>query len=145
MNYKEEIQKILDRLAKSGIERGQIEEDFAYAENFIDQTLSRGGNKKFLAALKIYEKAMLQNATPPVAEKRLEKPSLETIQMALDKVLRRQILGRAEVRAFGEYQVMKDARNNKVVREEIMEQINRLVALNLGAISREGSSSDESN
>jgi hypothetical protein len=35
-----------------------------YSVNYIDQILSKGGNKKFLKAMKIYKMAMLQNATP---------------------------------------------------------------------------------
>jgi hypothetical protein len=42
-----------------------------YSENYIDQTLSKGGNKKFLKAMLIYRMAMLQNPTPNDSSKSL--------------------------------------------------------------------------
>lgn len=60
------------------------------------------------------------------------KISLETIADDLQNVLRQQVYTRAEIRAFGEYQVMKDSLGDKERREAIMEQINKLVSVNLG-------------
>lgn len=61
MEYKKQIEEVLDSLKAAGFDRAQIEEDMGYSENYIDQTLSKGGNKKFLKAMVIYRMAMLQN------------------------------------------------------------------------------------
>lgn len=61
MDFKKEIEKVLDSLKEAGFDRGKIEEDMGYSVNYIDQTLSKGGNKKFLKAMLIYKMAMLQN------------------------------------------------------------------------------------
>jgi uncharacterized protein with von Willebrand factor type A (vWA) domain len=53
-NYKEEIEKILETLDAKGIKRGKIEKDLGYSENYIDQVLSKGGNRKILKKLKTY-------------------------------------------------------------------------------------------
>lgn len=63
---------------------------------------------------------------------------LDQIQASLTDLQKQQILTRADVRAFGEYHVMKDAKGDDQVRLEIMEQINRLVSLHLGANAGEG-------
>lgn len=66
------------------------------------------------------------------------KVSLDDIAHALQRILEEQVLARADVRAFGEYQVMKDAKGDPAVREEIMAQINRLVGVNLGELRKRG-------
>lgn len=143
MNYKEEILKLLERLALNGIDRGRIERDFEYADNFIDQTLSRGGNKKFLAALKIYEKAMLQNTTPPNHDKKQEKINLETIQRDLDNILHHQVLTRAEVRAYGQYPIGRDAKGDQTQVVKILQEIGKIVAAHEANILKEGIRADK--
>lgn len=61
MDYKKQIEEVLDSLKAAGFDRGKIEEDMDYSVNYIDQVLSKGGNKKFLKAMIIYRMAMLQN------------------------------------------------------------------------------------
>jgi hypothetical protein len=58
MSIKKEIELLLESLKKIGIERGEIEEAIGYSENYIDQTLSRGGNKKVLGAIKLYAQVL---------------------------------------------------------------------------------------
>ena len=53
MNFKEEIKKQLQLLKKSGIDRRKAEDQLGYAENYIDQALSKGGNLKLLNSLKV--------------------------------------------------------------------------------------------
>lgn len=62
MDFKQEIELILEKLKKVGKDRRSIEKDLNYSKNYINQNLSRGGNKKILSALKLYEQNMLQNA-----------------------------------------------------------------------------------
>lgn len=62
MNLKEQLEEILDFLKKRGITRSEIEDDLNYSENYIDQALSKGGNKRFLKALEKYKSDILQNA-----------------------------------------------------------------------------------
>jgi hypothetical protein len=68
MDYKKEIEKVLDSLKQAGFDRGRIEKDMEYSPNYIDQTLSKGGNKRFLKAMVIYRMAMLQK---PISSKEL--------------------------------------------------------------------------
>lgn len=51
--------------------------------------------------------------------------------ISLDAVYKNVSYSRAEIRGSLEYQAMKDARGNEKKRKEIMEQINKLIALNL--------------
>lgn len=54
MNFKKEIEMLLISLKKLNIDRRMIERDLDYRENYIDQLLSKGGNKLFLKRLKKY-------------------------------------------------------------------------------------------
>lgn len=65
MKYKKDIEKLLFDLKTNGIERDKIEKDLNYSDNYIDQTLSKGGNKRFFENLKSYAERMLQNPTYP--------------------------------------------------------------------------------
>lgn len=58
-----EMEKILDQLKKNGWTRGAIEKRLNYSENYIDQQLSRGNNKRFLKALIDLNEQILQNTT----------------------------------------------------------------------------------
>lgn len=69
MDYKKQIEEVLDSLKAAGFDRGKIEEDMDYSVNYIDQVLSKGGNKKFLKAMIIYRMAMLQN---PIAKSNMD-------------------------------------------------------------------------
>jgi len=62
---------------------------------------------------------------------RLVNVSLDKLSSDLHRLLTAQTIARAEVRAFGEYQVMKDARGDDSKRVQIMRQINNLIAANL--------------
>jgi hypothetical protein len=78
MDYKKEIESLLEGLKAKGVSRAIIEEDLGYSENYIDQTLSKGGNKKFLQSLKRY---VLQKAIPPeVPVNGLPLPGTITVQ-----------------------------------------------------------------
>lgn len=67
MELKKEIEELLESLKKAGKERDDIEKELEYSENYIDQTLSKGGNQKFLGVLKRYANTVLQKAifAPP--------------------------------------------------------------------------------
>lgn len=62
MKYKKEIEKLLFDLKINNIERDKIEQELNYSENYIDQVLAKGGNKRFYTALKKYSEMILQNA-----------------------------------------------------------------------------------
>jgi transcriptional regulator with XRE-family HTH domain len=69
---------------------------------------------------------------------KLQKISLETIQMDLDNLLRHQVAARAEIRAYGQYQVTRDSKGdqNQIVR--ILGEIGMLVAEHEESILKEG-------
>lgn len=66
-----------------------------------------------------------------VEEPESVETSLKTIRKDLKKVLNHQVRARAEIRGFGEYQVMKDAKNDDRRRIAIMAQISKLIDANL--------------
>ena len=66
MNFKKEIENLLNALKNLGYDRRKIEQELGYGENYIDQALSRGGNKKLLNGLDRLQKSILQNATPVI-------------------------------------------------------------------------------
>lgn len=61
MVLKKEIELLLEKLKEAGYDRGRIEKELNYSENYIDQTLSKGGNKRFLDALRGFASRVLQN------------------------------------------------------------------------------------
>lgn len=63
MELKEQIEKKLQILKINGFDRRKIETELNYKEYYIDQVVSKGGNKRFLTALTDYSNRVLQNAT----------------------------------------------------------------------------------
>lgn len=63
MELKNEIELVLESLKSKGYDRTKIEEDLGYSDNYIDQVLSKGGNKRFLRAISALRDRILQNAT----------------------------------------------------------------------------------
>lgn len=63
MDYKKEIQNLLLELKQSGIERPEIEEELGVGNNYIDQVLSRGGNKLAYTKLKLFHDLRINIAT----------------------------------------------------------------------------------
>lgn len=64
MELKEEIEKVLESLRKAGYDRAAIEKELDYSVNYIDQVLSKGGNRRFLNAIKKLKAQVLQKAIP---------------------------------------------------------------------------------
>jgi len=54
MNYKKEIQSLLDELKAGGYTRAKIEQDLNYSDKYITQQLAKGGNERLLLALRRY-------------------------------------------------------------------------------------------
>jgi hypothetical protein len=67
-NLKPEMKKILDELEGKGWSRDAIEEKLNYSENYIDQQLSKGSNKRFLKAITDLNNTLLEKATSTVHE-----------------------------------------------------------------------------
>jgi hypothetical protein len=65
MEFKKSIERLLLDLKHAGFDRRQIEADMGYQENYIDQVVSKGGNKRFLAALEKYCKNILEKDILP--------------------------------------------------------------------------------
>jgi hypothetical protein len=59
MDLKKEVESLVDSLENLGFTRSRIEKELHYSENYIDQQISKGGNKRFLKALQ----DLLQKAT----------------------------------------------------------------------------------
>jgi hypothetical protein len=63
MDYKQKIKSILEKLKVAGIDRKTITKDLKYSNNYISQSLSKGGNKKLFEALERYAQSKLQNTS----------------------------------------------------------------------------------
>lgn len=104
MNYREEIEKLLNLLKAHGYGRRKIEADFEYSPKSIDQILAKNGNPKFLAALRIYCIAVLpktilgeESPIPPVKAVRAKgiEGRIEKIEASLrtDRINQEGLLG----------------------------------------------------
>jgi Mg2+ and Co2+ transporter CorA len=60
MNFKNDILELLHKLKLLGYERARIEADLDYSANYLDQILSKGGNKKIVSRLDRYYNEVLQ-------------------------------------------------------------------------------------
>jgi hypothetical protein len=65
MEFKKEIEQVLNDLKTKGYTRDEIEVELDYKANYIDQALSKGGNQKFLNRLKKLNERLLKKATLP--------------------------------------------------------------------------------
>jgi hypothetical protein len=54
MDYKKELQKLIDALDAKGVTREKVEKDLRYSENYIDKVLSKGGNSRAYNKIKTY-------------------------------------------------------------------------------------------
>jgi transcriptional regulator with XRE-family HTH domain len=61
---------------------------------------------------------------------------IDSMSVNLEGVAQNVVLGRADIRAFGEYQVMKDAQGDEKKRAKIMGEIGKLIALNLTSVNQ---------
>lgn len=63
-NLGSQIERQVNKLVSKGWTRDTIEKRLGYSENYIDQTISRGGSKKFLRLLQDLEtQPVLYNTT----------------------------------------------------------------------------------
>ncbi len=51
MDYKKDIESVLNYLNNMGYTRDRIEEELGYSPNYIGQLLAKGGNKRFFAII----------------------------------------------------------------------------------------------
>lgn len=63
MDYKEPIENLLISLKKYDYDRRRIEQELGYGENYIDQAISRGGNRKLFHSLELLQKTILQKTS----------------------------------------------------------------------------------
>lgn len=58
MDYQKEIMKLLNDLKKKNHSRRRIEKNLGYADKYLDQILSRGGNESVYIKLKEYKSSV---------------------------------------------------------------------------------------
>ena len=115
MNFKKEIENVLNYLKSQGHDRAKIEGRLGYAPNAIDQSLARGGSNKLLCGILLYKDAVLNNSIIEKRQHILEVP--EKVQEALYELAKSQRL-------------INEA--NKIANENQQEAMH-LFKLNLGA------------
>lgn len=57
MEVRDEIEKLLIELKNKGIDRRKVERDLGLSVNYLDQSLSRGGNRSIYRRIKQYIEA----------------------------------------------------------------------------------------
>lgn len=90
MNYKKDIETILNSLKNYGYDRTRIEKEANYSENYIDQQLSKGGNKRFVNSLKQFRDRILQKTTSSgneVNEDHVPVVNLQTLIIQQNKLI----------------------------------------------------------
>jgi hypothetical protein len=60
VSIKTDIEALLKELKQQGKDRRTIERELSYSDHYIDQLLSKGGNKRFYGALKHYYDMLVQ-------------------------------------------------------------------------------------
>lgn len=78
MDYKKEIQTLLDLLKSLGIQRSQIEKDLDYAEKYITQQLAKGGNERLYKAILKYRNNIIHRMDAK------SNPSKDDVQKDVD-------------------------------------------------------------
>ena len=111
--------------------RAEISKRVDYSEKYISELLSESSvvSERFVKALKREFAAELENPDSKYS-KDPEVPFEERVMISLLRISGQIKKVHAEVRAGTEYHVMKDAGNNEVTRQELMEKINILVSKN---------------
>jgi predicted nuclease with TOPRIM domain len=92
MNYKELIKTQLFLLKSMGKSRREIEKDLGYAEKYIDQALSRGGNENLFNALVIYKDNLTdqQNVVEEQPSQYIPQKELVELQKEIIQELRKE-------------------------------------------------------
>jgi hypothetical protein len=85
MEYRKAIELVLNDLKSKGYTRREIEKELNYKENYIDQALSKGGNKKFLGHLKNLNTRLLKKATSEKTEPE-EIKTREPLETAIENL-----------------------------------------------------------
>lgn len=75
MEFKKDIEKLLVSLKKLGLDRRKVEKELNYADKYIDQALSKGGNSKLLNALTLLYQNISKSNT-------LQEPESEYITVS---------------------------------------------------------------
>jgi hypothetical protein len=90
VNLKAEMLKVLGELTRKGWTRTTIERKLNYSDNYIDQQLSKGGNKRVLHALNELNAEPLQKAieTAKVTEQEpsIDHESRRTLERTLENL-----------------------------------------------------------
>jgi hypothetical protein len=88
-DYRAEADKYLNVLKNKGLNRAQIESELGYANNYIDQQLSKGGNKRFVKALRdLVDK--LQKAIPDKSDQFLIEEDIPEYGLTFKSIMNQQ-------------------------------------------------------
>ncbi len=79
MSFKKPIELVLNDLKAKGYDRGEIESGLGYSENYIDQVLAKGGNQKFLNALKRFNEGAIAKSNKETSNI-IRNPLIKTIR-----------------------------------------------------------------
>lgn len=123
---------------KTGKTQAQISQEAGWEAKTLTQLLSKNsGMDAVYNQLNLAFKGELNNSTNDI------NPSLKAISKALQRLENGQAYIRAEIRGYGQYQIMEKVQWNQERFLKAMEKVGTLVGANLKADELQGSSEHE--
>lgn len=126
---------------KTGKTQAQISVVAGWEEKTLTQLLSKNsGMDSVYNQLNLAFKEVLNNSTLPIHD---ANPSLKAISKALQRLENGQAYIRAEIRGYGQYQIMEKVQWDQKKFLKAMEKVGTLVGANLQADDLQGNSENE--
>jgi TPR repeat protein len=127
MNYKELIKTQLFLLKSMGKNRREIEKDLGYAEKYIDQALSRGGNENLYHALVIYKDNITdqQNVVEELPAQYIPQKELVELQKEIIQELRKEKIDLQSKILSMEMQILSLESRNENLEAKLLEKSKR--------------------
>jgi hypothetical protein len=144
MISKSDVRNLIKTLKeKTNKTQAQISQGAGYKPKTLTQLISKGESLDAVYnQIKLAYSTVLNNSTHPVQEGDIS-PSLKAISKALQRIENGQAYIRAEVRGYGQYQIMEKVQWDQKKFLKVMEKVGMLIGANLEAGDLQGSSENE--
>lgn len=142
MISKKDLQELIKEIRnKTNQTQQQVSVGAGYKAKTLTQLLSKNDDlEPAFNQLKLTYKEVLNNSTSPKTEM---DPSLKAISKALQRLENGQAYIRAEIRGYGQYQIMETVQWDQKKFLKAMEKVGKLVGANLEADDLQGSEHDD--
>lgn len=136
------IKKVKEKTNKT---QAQISVGAGYKPKTLTQLISKGESLDVVYnQINLAYSGVLKNSTSPEQDIDII-PSLKAISMALQRIENGQAYIRAEVRGFGQYQIMEKVQWDQKKFLKVMEKVGTLIGANLQADGLQGNSENDGN